>query len=177
MKNDKKLVINFFRSKNIEARHFPKKVSGKKPDFVLFLNDNIFGYCELKSIVDYDLYGERHDSTYNKIQNKIHEASNQFTASNSHHTLPNILFFINHCVKISFQNLWYVLTGQTTSPNLLTEPIDLRYLQRLIRKNDLINIDYIIWTNTYKSMTSFILNQESNFTEQLKNNISSKAYE
>ncbi|MEK6776536.1 MAG: hypothetical protein AABY87_06605 [bacterium] len=162
MKLDKNLALNFFRLKNIEARHFPKKLAGgKKPDFMLFRKDVLFGYCELKSIMDYDFFGERRDSTYNKIQNKIHDASKQFTSSNADHTLPNILFFINHSKKLNYGDLWLVLTGQAMPPNHNSDPIDIRYLRRLSIKGDLLNIDYIIWANLNEDKTCFVVCQRS----------------
>jgi len=94
MKADKKLVINYFASKSIDAKHFPKRKEGKKPDFELYLEKNLFAFCELKSIVDYEFSGLRHDPTYNKIQNKIHEAANQLKAANPEYTVPNIVFFM-----------------------------------------------------------------------------------
>lgn len=177
MTEDKELVINFFKSKTIVACHSPKKQQGKKPDFELYSNNQLFGYCELKSIVDYEFYGERRDPTYNKIQNKIHEATKQFNSVNPAHNLPNILFFINHCSKVSYQDLWFVLSGQTTPPNQPSDPLDLRYLKRLIKRNDLEIIDFIIWGNTDEKATSFVINSDSKFHSNLKTTISSKAYE
>jgi hypothetical protein len=177
MTDDKELSIRFFKSKDIEARHFPKRIEGKKADFELYLENRLFGYCELKSIVDYDLFGERPDPTYNKIQNKIHEAAKQLKTVNTGHSVPNIVFFINHTQKVGWQDLWYVLSGQATPPNQPTEPIDIRYLNRLKEKGDLEVIDYFIWAGISESNISFCINQTSPFTADLKNTISSKAYE
>lgn len=177
MTEDKQLLINFFKTKAIDARHFPKRAHGKKADFELYLQNDIFGYCELKSIIDYEFYGERHDPTYNKIQNKIHEAAKQFESVNPEHAKPNIVFFINHRSKIGWQDLRYVLTGQATRPNQPTEPIDLRYLNRLAKKGDLTIIDYFIWADVCGTNISFATISESKFAKELKENISSKAYE
>ncbi len=177
MIDDKLLVIKFFKTRNIEARHFSKKSKGKKADFELYSGNHIFGYCELKSILDYKFSGLRHDPTYNKIQNKIHEAAKQFHSANPDHLNLNIIFFINHTKKVGWQDLWYVLTGQVTPPNQPTEPIDLRYLNRLAKKGDLTIIDYFIWVDVCGTNISFVINAESKFTKELKENISSKAYE
>lgn len=177
MTEDKQLLITFFKTKAIEARHFPKTARGKKTDFELYFQNDIFGYCELKSIIDYEFYGERHDPTYNKIQNKIHEAAKQFESVNPDHFKPNIVFFINHSSMVGWQDLWYVLTGQATPPNQPTEPIDLRYLHRLTKKGDLTIIDYFIWADVCGTNISFVINSESRFTKELKESISSKAYE
>ena len=85
MKDDKILVIDYFNFKFIEARHYPKTGKGEKPDFELFIKANLFGFCELKSIIDYEFSGLRNDPTYNKIQAKIHKSSKQFKSVNSSH--------------------------------------------------------------------------------------------
>jgi hypothetical protein len=177
MTEDKKLAKRLFEFKNIEARHFPKRSKGKKADFELYLKNHLFGYCELKSIIDYGCYGEHHDPTYNKIQNKIHEATKQFKSINPDHSRPNIVFFINRTKKVGWQDLWYVLTGQATPPNQSAEPIDLRYFNRLARKGDLAITDYFIWADVFGKYVSFIINSDSNFAKELKETISSKAYE
>jgi len=177
MTDDKELTIKFFKSKNIEARHFHKKTKGKKPDFELYFENHLFGYCELKSILDYEFSGLHHDPTYNKIQNKVHEAAKQFHSVNPEHLNPNIIFFINHTKKVGWQDLRYVLTGQATPPNQPTEPIDLCYLNRLANKGDLTIIDYFIWADVFGTNISFVINSETKFTKELKENISSKAYE
>ena len=149
MTEDKDLTINFFKSKQIEARHFPKVNEGKKADFELYLNNNLFGYCELKSIVEYDFVGERQDPTYNKIQSKVHKSAKQLESVNSSHSVPNIVFFINHTKNVGWQDLWYVLTGQATPPNQPTVPVDLRYFSRLKKKGDFDIIDYFIWKDVF----------------------------
>ena len=144
MKEDKARAVSFFSMKGIDARQISEKESGKKPDLELYIDDSLFGYCEIKSIVDYDFIGEHHDPTNNKIQNKIHEASKQFSAYNADHNVPNILLFMNHYKNIGFKDLWVVLTGQETPPNNPSEPIDIRYAKRLAQKNDLSHIDYFV---------------------------------
>ncbi len=123
MKEDKNRAIAYFKLKNIEARPISKKKAGKTPDLDLYIDDTLFGCCEIKSIVDYDYMGERPDPTYNKIQNKIHEAAKQFAAYNPKHSVPNLLFFINHFQHAGFQDLWTVLTGQATPPNKPSGPL------------------------------------------------------
>ncbi len=175
-KADKGLVVNFFKAKNIEARCFGKKQMDKNPDFELLINGERFGYCELKSIIEYKVLGEHSDPTYNKIQNKIHESTKQFLSVNPDHKVPNILFFINHHGYVGYQDLWFVLTGRTT-PDQTSDPIDLRYLERLIKNGDIEKIDFIIWADKEGTNTSFVTNSESKFHSDLSKKISSKAYE
>ena len=143
----------------------------------MYFGNHIFGYCELKSIIDYDFYGLWHDPTYNKIQNKIHEAVKQFNSVNPDHVKPNIVFFMNHATKVGFQDLWYVLTGQVATPTQPSEPIDLRYFKRLSEKDDLAALDYFIWAETSGDNITYLIKDDSHFTNELKECISSKAYE
>ena len=177
MKKDKDIAIEFFKHKDIDARTISKKKPGKTPDLDLYIEKTLFGCCEIKSIVDYDFVGERSDPTYNKIQNKIHEAAKQFADYNSDHTVPNILFFINHYQNIGFQDLWAVLTGQVTPPNKPSEPLRVRYAKRLNRKKDLEYIDYFIWLDASKKLACYTINDTSHFQELLKEKLCSKAYE
>lgn len=173
---DKELVVNFFKSKNIEARGFPKKQTDKNPDFELLIHGEQFGYCELKSIIEHIVLGEHSDPTYNKIQNRIHESTKQFISVNPEHGVPNILFFINHHGYVGYQDLTFVLSGKAT-PTQTSDPIDLRHLKRLMQNDDLEKIDLIIWEDKEGSNISFIINSDSKFHLNLRRKISSKAYE
>jgi hypothetical protein len=175
-KEDKKLVVHFFKNKSIQARNYPK-TEGKNPDFELYENERLFGICELKSITDYEFLGLRKDPTYNKIQDKIHKASKQFRSANSAHKSPNILFFINHCNKVGFQDLWFVLTGQATPPNKPSDPFDVRYLNRLLKKDDLSFVDFFIWADMFGNEISFLINFDSRYSKELIDSLSSKALE
>ncbi len=177
MKKDKDIAIGFFKLKDIDARPISKKKAGKTPDLDLYIKDTLFGCCEIKSIVDYDFAGERPDPTYNKIQNKIHEAAKQFAAYSPDHSVPNILFFINHYQHAGFQDLWTVLTGQVTLPNKPSEPLLVRYAKRLARKKDLEYIDYFIWLDVGKGLACYSINDITSFQKVLKERVCSKAYE
>ncbi len=177
MTDGKQLVIKFFKTKNIEARYFPKGVVENKADFELYVENHLFGYCQLKSILDYEFYGENQDPAYGTIQAKIHEAANQLKSVNSDHAKPNIVFFINHNREKGWQDLWYVLTGQEMPPTQATAPIDLGYLKRLLKKGDSEVIDYFIWADTFGKKISFSINAESPFNAKLRETISSKASE
>ena len=176
MKEDRERTITFFNLKGIDARIISNKTPGKTPDMELDIDDSLFGYCEIKSIVDYEFIGERPDPTYNKIQNKIHEGAKQFAAYNCYHSVPNLLLFINHFRNVDFQDLWLVLTGQATHPSNLSEPIDVRYALRLDQKKNLAHIDYLIWIDK-KKLASYCLNDTSPFKNILKEKICSKACE
>ena len=178
MKDDKKSAIAYFKFKGIDARPISEKTPGKTPDLKLYSGDSLFGYCEIKSIVDYEFIGGgRSDPTYNKIQNKIHVAAKQFSCHNPNHVVPNILMFINHFKNAGFIDLWPVLNGQVTPPNKPSEPIFIRYPKRLAQKNDFEHIDYFIWIDVEKRLASYSINGMSSFQKALKEKFSSKAYE
>lgn len=177
MKADKELAISYFMSKSIDAKHFPKQKAGKKPDFELYLEKRLFGFCELKSIVDYEFIGFRHAPTCNKIQNKIHEAASQLKNANPEHSVANIIFFINRTNKMGWADLLLVLTGRVMPSDQLPKIVDLTYWKRLKEKNDLDVIDYIIWADTCKPLISYMINQDSVFGNTLRNHIGSMAYE
>jgi hypothetical protein len=48
---DKQFVIEFFRRKGIEMHLFPQSSVKSSPDFELYIDNDLFAYCELKSIV------------------------------------------------------------------------------------------------------------------------------
>jgi len=177
MRQDKETTRNFFARKGVEVRDYPKRTGGKAVDFILFLDDKVWAYAEVKTIVEYDFFGERGDPTYNKIQNKIHEASKQFATSNPGHEYPNIIVFINHTPRIGFQDLWLVMTGQYSPPGRDSEVMDLRYLKRLVTKNDLNDIDFFVWIDHSMKKMCYAINSDSAFGQRLRCHISSKAHE
>ena len=62
-------------------------------------------------------------------------------------------------------------------PNQPSEIVDLSYLKRLLEKDDLARIDFIIWADTNRPIISYVINQDSDFSAVLRKNISSVAYE
>lgn len=177
MRRDKETSRRLFQRKGLETRSFPKKTSGKAVDFILFFENSIWGYAEVKTIVEYTLFGERRDPTYNKIQNKIHEASKQFASCNPRHEYPNIVVFVNQSKKLGFQDLWLVLSGQFAPPSQHLEIVDLRYFGRLAQKHDLDAIDYFIWIDHPMKRVCYAMNSDSSFEQALIFKISSQACE
>lgn len=167
MKEDKQKAISFLSSKGLHARAFPK-VKSKSPDLEVYLNEVLFAYCEVKSIVKYEWFGERNPPIWNNIQNKIHEARKQFNAVNADHSLPNILVFINHDNHYNWQDLYKVLNGREPIPDL---PVyDTRHLKRLAESGDLMKVDFIVWLDAFETQRKAlqIVLAESNFKDQLK---------
>jgi hypothetical protein len=127
------------------------------PDFELYINGRLSAYCELKSIMPYELLSSNlpsgqifhvnlNDSAaFNNIQNKIHEAAKQLRSINPDHDLPNIVFFINHNPHRNVEDLKEVIG--VPSFNVLDIPCPLypKYRNRLLINKDLPVLDYIIY--------------------------------
>ncbi len=175
-KDDKKRAVQFFQIKNIEARNYPKTNNKENPDFELYVDNKIFGLCELKSIIKYHFSGFRADPTFNKIQQKIHKASNQFRASDPEHELSHVILFVNHDEHIRYQDLKIVLTGDEFPNGEYPELFEPRYRNRLLRKNDL-DFDFIVWIEANTHRVFYIYNEDSKFSDLLKDKISKKMYE
>lgn len=158
---DKELAIKYFEKKQIEAQPFPKTSAVPNPDFRLFIDGNLFAYCELKSIVPYELLSSQlpsgqicqvelnKDPSFNNIQNKIHEASIQLQSANPYHDLPNILFFINHNRHRNVGDLKEVIGVPQSSALDIPCPIYPKYRNRLLANDDLSAVDCIIFLESY----------------------------
>jgi len=159
---DKQLTIEYFKTKGIEARLYPK-TSGmhKNPDFKLYVDGNLFAYCELKSIIHYELLSSNlpsgqicelefnNDSSFNNIQKKIHDASIQLKSANPNHDLPNILFFINYNRHRNVGDLKEVIGVPLSNATDIPCPIYPKYRNSLLVKNDLSVVDYIIFVESH----------------------------
>ena len=184
---DKQLAIKYFEKKSIEVRLFPKTCTMPNPDLKLYIDGNLFAYCEMKSIMPYELdlpsnlpsgqiYQDEHnDPAFNSIQNKIHEASKQLRSVNPDHDLPNIVFFVNHHKYRGIQDLRWVIKGQPSEK--ATDVFDPRYLKRLLEKDDLSVIDYIIWIDSFSDKAFYYVRSELSLRDILKEKISLKAWE
>ena len=94
--------------------------TGKTPDFKLYKNGKLIGFCELKSPRDDDVFnspkpGEssirKNFLFYRKIGSHIRKASLQFDAVNKHHSLPNIMVFVSHSPEIERGDLHLTVSG------------------------------------------------------------------
>jgi large subunit ribosomal protein L30 len=121
---DKRLIRNLiFEPRRIRAEDIPEDV-GKTPDFKLFKNDVLSGFCEMKSPTDGDLFdvpddlepGELRvevgkDPAIFNLARHIAKAAKQFKAVNSEHLHPNILVFANHARRKGPADLRMALEG------------------------------------------------------------------
>ncbi len=114
-----------FRPREIELRRLSKEEKKEKnPDFKLFKESKLCGYCELKSprddwIFESPAKGEagqsvpeiRPSPTSNNIARQIKSAAEQFDAVNPNHELPNVLVLVNHAVGRTRSDLHITLAG------------------------------------------------------------------
>jgi ribosomal protein L30 len=93
---------------------------GKTPDFKLFVNGDLRGFCEMKSPQDDFMFetpaegavAVRENLPYHrKLGSHIRHAAKQFNAVNRHHKLPNVLAFVTHCPDIERRDLLATIAG------------------------------------------------------------------
>jgi len=154
---DKQLTIEFFKKKGIEARLFSKNSDMSNPDFKLYIDSDLFAYCELKSIIPYELLSSNlpsglicqvelnNDPAFNNIQGKIHKASIQLKSANPNHDIPNILFFINYNRHRNVGDLNEVIGVPPFNASDIPCPLYPKYRNRLLINKELPIVDYIIY--------------------------------
>jgi|SRR3989338_2828807 len=166
-KRDKEQTNQFFKNFGLDARLI-SKAEVQTPDFGIYQNSNLFGYCELKSIIKEEWKnGTRKDPTYNRIQGKIHEAVKQLKTINAKHTVPNIIVIINHEEHCGKPDLHAVLTGKF----LLTQgevDFDARYRNRLLKNRDLSHPDLIVWIDADSILPHFYCLKESSYKQRIR---------
>jgi ribosomal protein L30 len=93
---------------------------GKTPDFKLYKDGKLCGYCEMKSPRDDYVFekpapGEaaiRENLPFHrKLGSHIRHAGQQFDAVNPDHSLPNIMVFITHAPDIERRDLHATIAG------------------------------------------------------------------
>jgi len=174
---DRQKATKFFKSKGIEARPLVERKNSKTPDFELYVAGKLWGYCELKSLLEGDWSGGlQNDPTYNTIRSKLHAACKQLVTINPEHKVPNIIFIINHHSHRGYPDLYRVLTGKFL-PWENAEVVVYKYLKGLIDAGDTSVMDYIIWIDSNKGTVGFMVHSDSSYKDFLKEKISKKAYE
>jgi len=93
---------------------------GKTPDFKLFKDGKLCGFCELKSPRDDFIFESPAEGEaavrenlpfHRKLGSHIRYAASQFDAVNPNHGLPNILVFVNHSPDIQRRDLHATVAG------------------------------------------------------------------
>jgi hypothetical protein len=93
---------------------------GKTPDFKLFVNGALRGFCEMKSPRDDFIFETPAEDEaavrenlpyYRKLGGHIRHAAEQFGAVNPDHKLPNVLALVSHCPDIERRDLMATIAG------------------------------------------------------------------
>lgn len=165
MDNDEKIIAGIFKKRDLQVKKFTKKrkAKSKTPDFQIFKDDKLAFFCEVKTI-ERDTWledkilnappltivgGGRNDPTFNRIANKIHEASQQFEAVNPDSGYPNVLAFVNHDDYCGIRDLDSVLTGQFFADGGKLYSIYEKYSEGRI-KEEKFQIHLYIWSDNFK---------------------------
>lgn len=151
---DKQFVIKFFRRKGIEVHLFLQSSVKKSPDLELHIDNDLFAYCELKSIVPCkspstnlapgQMRKEKiidGNASVNDIKKGIHGACKQLRSVNPDHKVPNIVFLINHNRLRNVGDLRDVIGVEEPNGPGFFCPL----YNKLIGKEDLEVVDYIIF--------------------------------
>jgi ribosomal protein L30 len=94
--------------------------AGKTPDFKLMRNGELVGYCEVKSLFDFEVLedppeGEmavrRNVPFYRKLGQRVIGAVQQLEAGNPEHDKPNVIVFVSHTPEIERRDLIATIAG------------------------------------------------------------------
>jgi ribosomal protein L30 len=132
--------------------------AGKTPDFKLFKDGAVCGYCEMKSPGDDYIFEKpapgkfavRKDLPFHvKLGLHISKAGLQFAAVNSDHKLPNILAFVNHAPDMNRGHRHEAIVGLPAGDGnrvaILSHELQVRVLEAA-RK-----IDLFLWIDAEKN--------------------------
>ena len=158
--NSEKIAKDFLLNYGLQSEKFGKEElgSGETPDYRVYKDDELFGYCEVKNPqkdtwLDDKLNkaepgeivgGLRKDPVFNRLSGHIHKARKQFDAVNVDEELPNILSFYNEDEQSGFLDLVAVTTGNFFAEGGAIFPI-YRHLSEGRIKKDIEKIHLIIW--------------------------------
>ena len=170
MNKDEKKTVTFLLEKGFQIKKISKekRKKSKNPDFQVFKEDKFVLFCEVKTI-DQDTWleklimkappgrllgGSRNDPRFNRISNKIHDASQQFEAINPDSEYPNVLIFVNHDEQCGIRDLHSVTTGQFFAEDGTSHPIYIKYSEGRI-KDEMFKIHLYIWLDDFKDNKEF----------------------
>lgn len=177
---DLDLVAAWISERQVRAERFtdPEVKAGKTPDFRLFRDDRLVGYCEVKSPRDEwldDLLkdaapfqvvgGLRDDPTFNRIAGLIRKAVKQFDAVNPDRKLPNVLAFVNWANGNHFSDLDETLTGHLRLADGGKVPTMMKIAEGRMRDEKL-RIDAYVWFNGQRKKVDGIFFTQSNLSHR-----------
>ncbi len=104
----------------LEPYDAAERNQGKTPDFKLMKDGALVGYCELKSLFDFEVLEgppeggmavRRNLPFYRKLGQHIRGASQQLDAENRTRDKPNVMVFVSHTPEIERKDLRATIVG------------------------------------------------------------------
>lgn len=168
---DIQAVKDFFTSKNMRVERIYEKEnrSKEKPDLRIEWKKDALLYCEVKNVQD--IFNQEvglylHNTRFNKLSSVIHKSSKQFNSFNLNHLIPNVIVFVSRDMQLHWKVLYDVLCGEIkTNETIICSFKNKDAFRRL--KEDLTNIDYIIWLQ-YAKIPTYILINKNQFTAEFE---------
>jgi hypothetical protein len=136
---------SFLLSRDLQVKRFDNvgKRGEKTPDFKVTSPEDVFFYCEVKSITSERFNEELKTSTANnRLASNIHQATKQFKAENSLHLVPNVLAWNSLDPRYNISKLHDLLKGEITLEGKTLANLK-KYKNRIHK--DLPSIDLHIW--------------------------------
>jgi hypothetical protein len=173
------IVKNYFLDRgfsilDIDPRALPP---GKKPpDFIIKKDDDIKGYCEVKTPANIinpitNLY--QWDTAFYKLRKFSHKARKQFDDYDPSHTKPWIIVFTSNHPQLNWKNFFNTLMGAVIFNGKILR--DFRNMDFTLKTNkDLLSIDLILWFQINYidrrniCQTRYFVNKEGRFTNEIK---------
>lgn len=144
---DERRAACFLRSRGLTTERFPKAAGrGKRktPDFRVSTRDDVFFFCEVKSVLTKTgPEGILHSTIYNSLTENIHDAVKQFGSVNSTHSVPNVLLWISHNMQINVHTFLDLMKGHISIEDILVADLTKFRDGRMAREAN--DIDLHIW--------------------------------
>ncbi len=180
--DSEKVVKDFLSSYGLKSEKFGKEElkNGKTPDYRVYRDDDLFGYCEVKN-AEKDMWlddkldkaepgeivgGLRKDPVFNRLSAHIHKSRKQFDAVNADEELPNILSFYNEDEQSGFLDLMAVTTGNFFAEGGAVFPIYKNVSEGRVKK-DIEKIHLFIWLDAHKPHRFLFNTINSKFQSEL----------
>ena len=176
------IAKEFLSGYGLASDKFTKKElrNGKTPDYRVYKDSKLFGYCEVKnaqkdawldSKLDNAKPGEivgglRKDPVFNRLAGHIHKARKQFDAVNHDEVLPNILVLYNQDKQSGFLDLMAITTGNFFAEGGAVFPIYKHISEGRVKK-DIEKVHLFIWLDAYNPHQFLFNTINSRFQSEL----------
>jgi hypothetical protein len=132
---------------------------GKTPDFKLYLEGDFAFFCEVKESEQNEREGAFNDPAFNRLTAHIHKACKQFKSVNPNHSELNVLLIKNNDRLCEFNDLIGIITGNIYCTDGTHSKIYGNYSDGRM-KDDLEEIDLIIWLDQYNPKQFFFVSND-----------------